>query len=200
MLRIGIYGGSFDPIHFGHLNLAMELMETHDLSEVWFIPAQLNPHKLDSLPIPVHHRIAMIQLAIEEIPQFSMKDLESQRPSPSYTIETIKELYQGDEGVNRQFFLMLGEDAVPGFFLWKDPEEIVAHASLLIGSRSGWPTKALEGKDPIIKAAILAGLTKTRQMNISSSEIRQRLHQGKYCGHLVPSKVLDYIRSYGLYV
>lgn len=81
-MRIGLLGGTFDPIHCGHLNLAFELMEKGGLDEIWFIPAAINPHKMGAPPLAIEHRLAMVKLAIQEIPQFQLKDLESGRPPP----------------------------------------------------------------------------------------------------------------------
>lgn len=108
--RIGIFGGSFDPIHFGHLNLAIELMESHHLDEVWCIPAPQSPHKMEQPPVSFLHRKAMLALAIRDIPQFQLKDLEGHRPPPSYTVDTVKEiLAKAKEHPHPpQFYLLLG--------------------------------------------------------------------------------------------
>lgn len=200
--RIGIFGGSFDPIHNGHLNLAIGLMESHHLDQVWFIPARINPHKVDQPPsISLEHRIAMIELAIADIPQFQMKDLESRRPSPSYTVDTLRELLHAEKSHStlHEFFLLLGDDAIPGFSHWHRPEEIVSMVPLLVGSRAAvGRTLDCEGLNPEIMKAIKDGMTKITMMDISSTYIRDRLSQQLYCGHLVPSAVLSYIAAHGL--
>jgi nicotinate-nucleotide adenylyltransferase len=194
---IGLYGGSFDPIHFGHINLALELMERHHLDEVWFIPAPLSPHKVGREPAPFLDRKRMIELAIQDIPQFRMKDLEGHRPPPSYTVDTLKEIIAATRHHLHpiQFYLLLGEDIIPDFFHWRSPDEIVSLVPLLIGSRTGKWIPAPEDKkiQPSVISSIRAGMTHIRMMDISSTDIRERLAKGLYCGHLVPSKVLDYI-------
>lgn len=199
--RIGLFGGTFDPIHFGHLNLAFELMEKRQLDQVWFIPAQVNPFKVQIPPVSIDHRIAMVQLAIQEVPQFHLKELEKERPPPSYTIDTLK-AFIAEEAYSptpNQFFLLLGEDAVPGFIQWHLPEEIVKLVPLLIGSRSGSWQEALDSFSLPIREAIQKGLTLTRLMDISGTEIRRRLMQHLYCGHLLPASVLHYIQDSKIY-
>jgi len=195
--NIGLFGGTFDPIHFGHLNLAFEMMEHKRLDQIWFIPTHINPFKLQAAPTPMEQRLAMVQLAIQEISQFYLKDLEKERPPPSYTIETLR-LFIAEEAHDSsspQFYLMLGEDSVPGFFHWHLSEEIISLVPLLIGSRSGrWQYKLDHLSFPM-REAIQKGFTPTRLMDISGTEIRKRLTEKLYCGHLVPSPVLRYIQE-----
>lgn len=199
--KIGLFGGTFDPIHFGHLNLAFELMEQKELDQVWFIPAQINPFKLEIPPTSIDFRFAMVQLAIQNIPQFQLKDLEKDRPPPSYTIDTLR-AFVAEEAYSQtpnQFYLLLGEDSVPGFFHWHLPEEIVRLVPLLIGSRSGIWQYEQDNYSLSIREAIQKGLTPTRLMDISGTDIRKRLAQKLYCGHLVPAAVLDYIQENQVY-
>lgn len=199
--KIGLFGGTFDPIHFGHLNLAFELMEKRGLDRVWFIPAQINPFKIQAPPTSMDQRLAMVELTIQGIPQFDLKDLEKERPPPSYTIDTLRafiaeEAYRPEPS---QFYLLLGEDSVPGFFHWHLSEEIVKLVPLLIGSRSGIWQNGLDNFSLPVREAIQEGLTRTHLMDISGTEIRKRLAQGRYCGHLVPNPVLRYIQEHQLY-
>lgn len=205
MKQVGLYGGSFNPIHFGHLNLAIELMEKGHLDEVWFIPTPLNPHKIGQEPVSFHDRKVMIELAVRDIPQFYMKDLEGKRTHPAYTVDTLKEILTaaGHDPYPSQFHLLLGEDILPDFFRWRSPEEIVSLVPLLIGSRTGeWTPSFKENQTSHapIYSAIYSGMIKTHMMDISSTAIRDRLAKGLYCGHLVPAPVLDYIYSRRLYV
>ena len=199
--RIGLFGGTFDPIHFGHLNLAFELLEKRELDEVWFIPAQVNPLKVSAPPHAMEHRLAMVQLAIQAIPQFHLKDLEKERPPPSYTIDTLKAFIaeEAHQPTPHQFYLLLGEDAIPSFFYWHLPEEIVKLVPLLIGYRAKIESYELNKFSYSIRKAIEEGLTQTRLMDISGTDVRKRLMQRLYCGHLVPASVLDYIREHQLY-
>lgn len=202
MKRIGIYGGTFDPIHMGHLNLAVEMLEKHHLDEVRFCPTAINPHKSDQTPVSVSHRLNMIRLAIENEPRFSVSDIEINRPGLSYTVDTLKELHalQKEGEIPYSFFLILGEDTAESFHRWHKPEEILDMAQLLVGTRwdKNKERKPFEGNAKI-KNAIDQGLTSTRVMDVSSQEIRMRLLNKKYCYHLLSGKVMDYILTNHLY-
>ena len=199
--KIGLFGGTFDPIHVGHLNLAFELMEKKELDQVWFIPAQVNPFKTEAPPQAMGHRLEMVQLAIQGIPEFHLKDLEKERPPPSYTIDTLKAFIAEEayKPTPHQFYLLLGEDAIPSFHSWHLSEEIVKLVPLLIGSRSLMGGYDLNPFPFLIRKAIEDGLIETRLMDISGTDIRKRLAQNLYCGHLVPFTVLDYVKKYQLY-
>src|SRR5262245_45580112 len=128
MESVAFFGGSFDPIHLGHLHLAKALMKKKKLAEVWFCPARISPHKLDEpLPTPIEHRLNMVQLAVEDEPRFRVLDLEAKRKGPSYTVDTLEELaaQEKQRKVPRKLFLIITEELLPGFFHWKDPARIV---------------------------------------------------------------------------
>src|ERR1700733_15012261 len=130
--RIGLFGGTFDPIHFGHLNLAFELLEKCQLKEIWFCPAQTSPHKQQQVSAPAQHRLKMVELAIRGIPQFKVIEHELRRPAPSYTVDTLRELIQEAQqsGSGYQFALILASDSLSGFMSWKEPQAIVELAPL----------------------------------------------------------------------
>ncbi len=198
--RIGIYGGSFNPIHFGHIHLAIEMLEKRALDKIYFCPAALNPHKIESKNmIAPAHRLTMLKLALEEIPQFSVIENELQRPAPSFTIDTVEELLLTDP--QPHYFFIAGNDVVATFDHWHRAHEIVALVDVLIGTRlvdfENFHTRM--NLDPVIDEALKAGITPTRVFEVSSTEIRERIARKKYCGHLVPSKVLDYIYRNRLY-
>lgn len=200
--KIGLLGGTFDPIHNGHLNLAFELMEKKQLDQVWFIPAQVNPFKVQSPPTSIDHRLNMTRLAIQDIPQFHLKDLEKERPAPSYTIHTLR-AFVAAEASNQtpnRFFLLMGEDAVPGFCHWHLPEEIVALVPLLIGSRTCIWQYELDNFNLPVREAIQSGLVPTQLIDISSTNIRNRFAHGLYSGHLIPAPVLEYIHKNQIYI
>lgn len=197
MKKIGVYGGTFDPIHFGHLNLAIDILEARELDEIWFCPARLNPHKQAAQPVAdITHRVEMLRLAISDIPQFKIIEIEAKKEGPSYSIDTLRALLASEK--NNNFSLILSDDVIPGFFNWHQPEEIVKLVPLLIGRRSTTRVSPLIG-NPVIVKAFEDGMTPTHFMDISSTEIRRRLAKGLYCGHLVPEKVMDYIYRNQLY-
>ncbi len=195
---IGLFGGTFNPVHFGHLNLAFELKERYLLREVWWIPAQISPIRCDEPPIEGRHRLNMLSLALEDIADFRFNDLELKRSAPSYTIDTLKELLKQNE----RYVLILGEDALLHFNEWKGSEEIAHCIPLLIGCRRRADLRrhlrSLKMKESV-EEAVQRGLVETGLMEISSTEVRQRIKKKLYCRHLVPSKVIDYIYENELY-
>ncbi|KAF3361475.1 putative nicotinate-nucleotide adenylyltransferase [Chlamydiales bacterium STE3] len=195
-MKIGFYGGSFDPIHFGHINLAIELKEQGNLDEVWFCPAFLSPGK-QTLPIEGKLRYEMISLALKEIPGFKVIDLELKCFSPSYTVETLRTLKA--QFPQHEWFLLLGEDSLNNFLSWKEPEEILSLAKPLVGSRfSHFLNKKLDWSETYLKV-FESGWRKIPIFEISSTYVRERLVEGLYCGHLLPRKVLDFINNNQLY-
>lgn len=162
----GFLGGTFDPIHFGHLNLAITLKEAHGLDKILICPAWENPFKTGKKMASPEHRLAMCRLAIEGLKGFEVLDYEVKKGGPSYTIDTIQYL-------NRPLRLLLGDDQLAGFSKWKEAETLKKLAPPLVGSRE--------------------------TMQISSTNIRERLERGLPCVHLVPYKVLDYIFKNDLY-
>lgn len=196
-MTIGIFGGSFNPPHFGHLNLAIEMLESGCVSEILFSPAFISPLKQNQPQIAIEHRLAMLKLALEKFPHASILELESQRGGVSYTIDTIlalKKLYP-----QKSFALILGEDALTDFTSWHQPEEIVKQVPVFIGLRQGAQLPHDIEEYPLLKTAFEKGRINTRMLNISSTEIRNRLEQKLYCRHLLPAKVVDYIESHQLY-
>jgi len=199
--HVGIYGGSFDPIHFGHLNTAIEIMEYHGLDEVWFCPAQINPHKLDTVSIAAHHRLKMLEFALDSIPYFGIIANELNRPGPSYTIDTLRELVEEQKYAPdpSKFFLILGEDSLPGFFRWKDPLEIIKLAPPLVAKRFISREEIDLIGDPDVCEALKKGLTPTHIMEVSVTRIRVRARRGLYIVQRVQAKVAAYLYQNDLY-
>lgn len=177
---IGLFGGTFNPIHFGHLSLALSIQEACQLSEVWFIPNNSSPFKMEDKKASPQDRYEMTKLAIEPIPSFKVIDCEIKREAPSYTFDTIVQLQQAYP--NQTFAFMLSDEVYQQFDRWHKSDEIKKRIQLLIGSRGGQ-----EGK------------IKTPLLEISGTQIRDRIKKHLYCGHLVPGKVLDYISENQLY-
>jgi len=198
---IGFYGGSFDPIHNGHINMALELMEACHLSEIFFCPTYLSPHKQESTKTSGEHRLNMVELAIRDIPGFTCLDREIKREGPSFTIDTLEELLEIEEksGNTRQLYLILGDDTIEKFHTWHRVKDIVNLVPLLIGRRLYGDADKSFSSDPLLSESIMKGLVPSSQMDISATNIRQRLLKGRYCGHLAPQKVLDYIYQNQLY-
>lgn len=130
--KIGVYGGTFDPIHLGHIHLAQNLMEAHGLDEVWFCPAYQSPFKAESAATPPEKRYRMTELGVEAIPNFKVIDTEIKHPGPSYTVDTLRTLTK--KYPDHQFYLLLGNDTARHFMDWKDPRGIIEMAKLIIGT------------------------------------------------------------------
>jgi nicotinate-nucleotide adenylyltransferase len=194
-MKAGLLGGSFDPIHFGHLNLAISLLEAHDLDRVLFCPTSRSPFKIEQMPLAPTHRLAMTRRALQGIDVFSLLDWEAQHSGPSYTIDTVKRWKAENPG---ELFLLLGEDQLPHLHHWKEVETLFTLCRPLIASREKQSIPANELSAPV-QALIAQGRTKSPILEISSTQVRQRLKNGCYCGHLVPYLVLDYIQEHGLY-
>ncbi len=194
MKKIGLYGGTFNPVHFGHLNLAFELMEKGGLDEVWWIPTSRSPLRPDVLEVSPDERFKMVKLVVDAIPEFKVLDNEIRRKPPAYTVDTVEEIIR--EHPDKKFYLLLGEDSLFRFMEWKEPERIIELVSLLIGGREG--SKAFHLPDAI-QADVQRGFLKTTKFEISATHIRERLKKRMYCGHLVPAKVLDFIYVNQLY-
>jgi nicotinate-nucleotide adenylyltransferase len=189
--KVGVFGGSFDPIHFGHIRLALQLFEIHHLHEVLFCPVFCSPFKLNAPPVASpSDRLHMLQLALEDIPHFKVTSLEIERKGPSFAIDTLKALQS--DGV--ELHLLLSEEVASHLNLWKQSEELIRLAPPLIGCR--FPKQfSLNPLSSLIKR----GITQTQIFEVSSSEIRKRLKENLFCGHLVPSKVLSYIIEKRIY-
>ena len=198
--KVGFFGGTFDPIHFGHLNLALEMLEAHGLDEVLFCPVSQSPHKTEDPPVASKDdRRAMVVAAIAPIPQFTFLDIEIQKTAPAYTIDSIRYLVKMDGEKEKQYFLILGEDALENFHLWKEFEELVTLAQPLIGSRLSSAEFSSKKLSKAVAGILKSGITKTPILEISGTEIRTRLKKKLYCGHLLPAKVWEYINQNGLY-
>ena len=183
-MRLGIFGGSFDPIHHGHLILARAALEELGLDRILFIPANLSPHKTETRPATAQDRLAILQLAIKDEPGFATCDIELHRPPPSYTVETLREL----QGLHPEdeFTLLIGADNVAKFETWREPDEIRRLAKIAVLDRAN---HAAPHDWPVVR----------RLVDISSTDIRARVAAGHSIRYLTPDPVCDYIAGQGLY-
>ncbi len=190
MSKIGILGGTFDPIHIGHLITALSVKEIRNLDKILFIPAYISPHKLNVKSVSPEHRLKMVQLAIEDVPYFECSTIEIESSSVSYTVDTIKRLKQQYENLE----LVIGYDNIVDFNTWKDPDEILDLVKLVVMKRE--LSKEPEIMDKYYNSAIFV---QTPTIEISSSEIRERILKGLTIDFLVPLKVKNYIYKHKLY-
>ena len=193
-MKVGFFGGSFDPIHLGHIILAIRILELKGLDRILFCPAHLSPTKQEIPPTASpQDRLNMLRLSLEDVVGCIPYEAELMRPPPSYTIDSIRKL----EGMDCH--LILAEDAAYELDRWKDSQELLTRAPPLVGTRSGGDLEKLKRLPEDIRVKVKAGMCLIPTMDISSSEIRDRLKKRLYCGHLLHGKVLDYIHQNGLY-
>ena len=198
-MNIGVLGGTFDPIHMGHLIIAEETRGRLDLAEVLFMPAGEPWLKANNYISPAEHRVQMVRLAIADEPAFKLSTMEIERAGPSYTVDTIAEL-KGQIEMGDKLFFILGWDNLIQLPQWREPSRLVKMCHLVAVPRVGYPHPKLK-----TLAAAISGLPQsvillnTPQIEISSSEIRNRVAQGLSIHHLVPEPVEKYIREHGLY-
>jgi len=197
-VNIGVLGGTFDPIHIGHLIVAEEARVRLGFNEVLFVPAGQPWLKLDHNITPAVHRVEMVRRAIAANPHFKLCTLEAEHSGPSYTVDTMTML-QRQLGSEAALFFLLGRDTLAGLSLWKEPEKLVQLCRLVVAPRLG--SKDLKQ----LETSISGLLDKVIQLDmpvigISSSEIRQRIAQGLSIRYLVPAEVEKYITEQKMYL
>ncbi|TET26190.1 MAG: nicotinate-nucleotide adenylyltransferase [Dehalococcoidia bacterium] len=199
-MNIGVLGGTFDPVHTGHLVIAVATKIQLDLDEILFVPTGQPWLKANNYISPAEHRLHMVRLAIAAKPYFKLSTTEIERPGPSYTVDTITEL-KGKLGAQDELFFILGWDNLVQLPQWHQPSQLVKICRLVAIPRVGYPVPDLD----FLEAAI-PGLSEntillnTPQIDISASQIRDRVRQGLSIKDLVPEAVEDYIKRHKLYL
>jgi len=193
MRRLGIFGGTFDPIHCGHVFLAQFIAEELALDEVLFIPAAAPPLKEDSVErAAAEDRWAMVELAIAGLDGFKGSRIELERPGKSYTFDTLQALRAQNPG--SEFYLIIGADNVAQLHSWHKPEGILALCTIVVGTRV---TEGVELDAGLVERIVTVD---TPVVQLSSTEIRRRVVEGKSIRYMVPEGVEAYIREKGLYL
>lgn len=199
--RVGVLGGTFNPVHIGHLLLAQSAIDRFELARVLFIPSANPPHKGAARMLPAEHRFAMLSLAIEGDLRFEASDLEIRRGGSSYTIDTMRSLKQGSPGA--RFHFIMGVDSLLELHLWKNVRDLLALCEFITFERPGFTTDKLRpeqlGLDPPWAERLLANTFRGRLVEVSSSDIRHRVAEGLGIRYLVPPAVEMYIAEHGLY-
>jgi nicotinate-nucleotide adenylyltransferase len=200
--KIGILGGTFNPVHIGHLILAQNAMEAIDLSKVLFIPCAQPPHKAATALVAAEHRVAMLEAAIEDDLRFEICDIEIKRAGPSYSIDTVttlKKLYPETD-----FYFIIGGDSLLELHLWKDIDNLLRLCKFVTFARPGAGLEHVQPKDlrldPPWAESLLKEAVTGRQVDVSSSDIRHRVAEGMSIRYLVPRLVEIYIAEHNLYV
>ncbi|MGZ3635375.1 MAG: nicotinate-nucleotide adenylyltransferase [Syntrophales bacterium] len=213
-MKWGLLGGTFDPIHNGHLRCAEEVLEIFDLNRIIFIPAAKPPHKIDGDITSFRHREQMIKLAIEGNPVFTFSDVEKQREEKSYSVETVDYILK-KYMENLELYFILGQDAFHAIHSWKDWQRLLLLCNFVVMTRPGYEDRGLEGilpadfasqfkyddsvkglRGPTGHVIYFRGVT---FLDISSRDIRQRAREGRSIKYLVPETVRHYIMKNSLY-
>ena len=198
-LKIGILGGTFDPVHLGHLIIAEETLHSLGLDRVIFIPAG-DPWMKAGTPVsPGINRLAMVHAAVTGNPAFHVSPVELDRSGPSYTVETLEEL-QADYEPQAEYFFIMGSDALKGFAQWRNPERVLELCTLAVVGRPSQETldlSLLETTLPGIRKRVVDvdGVAIT----VSATDIRGRVAEGRSIRYMVPAMVERYIHEHGLY-
>lgn len=191
-MNIGLFGGSFDPPHLAHLIVAETVREQFQLDQIWWIPAFQAPHKTGAVLADAHHRLEMVRRVTQDHPGFAVSDVEVQRTGISYTIDTVRMLQEAHP--EHAFSLLLGGDSLRLFETWYQPEAIAARVPLIVYRRPGVadivPAPYLEDRVRFAHAPLI---------DISATEIRARVRQGRSIRYFVPDPVRAYIEEKGLY-
>lgn len=192
-MRIAIFGGSFDPVHVGHLAVAEEVRGSLGYDRIVFVPANVPPHKEPSRKVPARDRIALLRRAVAGNESFALDTFEIDSGGISYTIDTIRHVIETHAPVGRPG-LIIGDDLLEGFVGWKEADQIVDLAEIIVARRG-----RIGGK--IELPALVRGcrLVENALVPVSSSEIRERIATGRPFRYLVPERVYEYISSHGLY-
>lgn len=196
--RVGVFGGTFDPVHIGHLVIAEEARAALGLERVIFVPARISPHKLGVRPASGEDRYQMVRLAVAGEPAFCVSRVDLDREGPSYTVDTLRTL-QAHFGEGVQLYFIMGADSLQAFKAWHQPSEILRMTRLLVVSRPGYALDlaALDRDLPGLAAA--TDLLDTVSLDISATELRARVKQGRPIRYQVPEAVERYIAQRGLY-
>jgi nicotinate-nucleotide adenylyltransferase len=213
LARVAVLGGSFNPIHYGHLLLADDVLERLGLDRVLFVPAAAPPHKPAAQLAPAADRLEMVRLAIDGHPGFGVSDVELRRSGLSYTVDTLQTLATGEDTL----FLVIGSETFLDLLAWREPRRVAALARLVVIPRAGSafdPESAAAQKvlreigvgggfvhadlgEPPPPQGVL--LVHAASLPLSASELRQRVRQGRSLAFRMPPAVIDYVRTHGLY-
>lgn len=187
-MKIGLYFGSFNPIHIGHLIIASHIVENTDLKKIWFVVSPQNPLKQANSLLNEYNRLHLVQTAIEADTRFKASDVEFKLPKPSYTIDTLT--YLSEKYPTHQFTVIMGSDSYCNLHRWKNYEQLVKNYSIIVYNRPGF-----EVKENIYNATVL----NAPMLDISSTTIREQIKNGKSIEYLVSDPVFKELSDNGYY-
>lgn len=197
--KIGIMGGTFDPIHYGHLLLAQNALTSFDLDEILFIPSGTPWLKESTKVLPKNKRVSMTGIAIEENPQFALSTIEIDRDGNSYSYETVEELKKSNPDVD--YYFIMGADSLLQIESWKCPDRLMKECTLLVAVRNDCDREGLEKQISYLKGKYEADIRilETARIDISSTIIRDMIAEGKSVRYMLPDNVIEFIEKNHLY-
>ena len=212
MARVAVLGGSFNPIHYGHLLLADDVCEQLALDRVLFVPAASPPHKPLTLLAPAAHRFEMVRRAIADNPRFGVSDVELRRSGPSYTVDTLTALAAGGD----ELFFVVGSETFLDLLTWREPRRVAALARLVVIPRAGsvFDTEGAAAQKVLHEIGVEGGfvhaggapppargvlIVHATSLPLSASDLRRRVREGRSLTYRLPPAVIDYVRAHGLY-
>ena len=199
-MRIGIFGGTFDPVHMGHLILAEQCRDQAKLDEVWFLPSYIPPHKAGAGVTRFEQRCDMLDLAVAGHPAFRIDRIEKELPEPSFTARTLAELHARHPG--NEFFLLMGSDCLPDLPSWYEPRRVIELAGLVVVPRPGvmlWTAERLAKALGVDVSAVRLRFVACPMIEIASRELRRAVADGMSVRYMVPRAVEEYVRERKLY-
>ena len=188
-MNIGLYFGSFNPIHIGHLIIADHVLSVSDVKQIWFVVSPHNPLKESSSLLNENHRLHLVQLAIDEQPKFKASNIEFKLPRPSYTIDTMT--YLSEKYPQHQFSIIMGSDSIQNITKWKNYQTLLQHYKIIVYNRPGYNAAIINHENISIVDAPL--------LDISSTHIRQKIKNKTSIRFLVPTEVREYIAANNYY-
>lgn len=191
MTKTGLFFGSFNPLHTGHLLIANYFLEFTELDNIWFVVSPQNPFKQNEDLLDENTRLEMLRMAVEDEPRFIASDVEFDLERPSYTVNTLRHLRTKHPAI--QFYPIIGGDNLQQFHLWKDYKEILDNHQVYVYRRAGFHENPLLANHPSIK------LFEVPLLNISSTYVRDMLQAGKSVHYMVPENVCQFIEEHKLY-
>jgi nicotinate-nucleotide adenylyltransferase len=197
LTRIGVFGGTFDPVHNGHLLIAREMADALKLDRVLFVLAARPPHKAGQTITADKHRLEMLRLALADQPLFEISEVELQRPGKSFTADTLEEL--ATKLASASLVFLMGEDSLRDFPNWHDPARIVRLAEIGVAARPGIDADVVAVEHRVPGSRGKVHLVETSEVDVSSQDIRERVAMGHPIEELVPTAVAGYIRANKLY-
>jgi len=188
-MKIGLYFGSFNPIHIGHLVIASHVVDNTDVQQVWFVVSPQNPLKKAASLLNEYHRLHLVRLAVDDNQNFRVNDTEFKLPKPSYTVDTVT--YLKEKYPQHQFSIILGSDSMQNLHKWKNFQQLTTTNRLIVYTRPDFEATPIPSIDMVLLEAPL--------LEISATEIRKLIKEGKSARYLVPDKVLTEIEQNGYY-